>query len=592
MLLPAVSRAQLNVSLLSPADAATGVSQTPGLSAAALNAATTVQYHFQVSNSPSFASPLLECNQAQSQQTCTMGAYNGVFAGQNAQVSVSSDSYMNYASTATFTFKSIPTSELSPDTLYYWRVRASTDAGGTYSDWASASFRTGQFASQNPINNIAITNMSFADATASPVTINFTVWENNVVKGANYNTADWIFIKFSTTTSGGIPANGSWNHATLTSGSINAGGTLSGTLAVPADHKGVYIDHTASSAGGYINVSVQWDFAADGLSMFSANVKIFAVSMIHVPQESFTYNVNNEGGSGYNNYSNGNPTIVNSASQVPAGALSGWPNGFSSFYIMRYSVTQGQYADYLNTISSAAAAAHYTAGDANTGYNISDNGAAVPYGSRYTVNNPRATLNYMTVNDAWNYFSWAALRPPTEMEFEKAARGGADARVYPWGSEVPDTLYYAPPNEGGAACARNYLSYNPTWNADDPYGSSSCKKVMDAGRYMSGDVYRTPAQTGASPYGLADMAGNVWNWIINCAWTATPANGDGTVPDKGDGSPAWPSSWPVPGGSGYGLRGGSFVRPKESAHISYRVLAGTLWTTADYTNGGRGVRTP
>ena len=41
---------------------------------------------------------------------------------------------------------------------------------------------------------------------------------------------------------------------------------------------------------------------------------------------------------------------------LPAGAATGWPNGYSSFYIGRYEITQGQYADFLNTAPSGAAA--------------------------------------------------------------------------------------------------------------------------------------------------------------------------------------------------------------------------------------------
>jgi formylglycine-generating enzyme required for sulfatase activity len=118
-------------------------------------------------------------------------------------------------------------------------------------------------------------------------------------------------------------------------------------------------------------------------------------------------------------------------------------------------------------------------------------------GTRFMVqegyeNHPMTMVTWF---GAWGYCQYHDASLPSEIQWEKAARG-TDARPFPWGWEIKRNN------------ANFYASRDP-FEDMKTFGS----RTTPVGFYNGQTYEGFQTVNSASPYGLFDMAGNVWQWI-------------------------------------------------------------------------------
>jgi formylglycine-generating enzyme required for sulfatase activity len=168
------------------------------------------------------------------------------------------------------------------------------------------------------------------------------------------------------------------------------------------------------------------------------------------------------------------------------------PMEIKPFYIDKYPVTNAQFKKFLD-------ASHYHPKDDLNFLKDWKNGS-------YPEDAGNRPVTWVSLEDAREYANWAGKRLPHEWEWQYAAQGN-DGRLYPWGNcewqppaPNPSRNVSAPPPVPAPAC---------NWG---PAPQDYPAPVADRGRKMmpAGDVDAHPR--GASPFGVMDMVGNVWQW--------------------------------------------------------------------------------
>lgn len=421
-------------------------------------------------------------------------------------------------------------------------------------------------------NNVQISNVSLTGNNLS-----FDVsWNNSwrVTNTAPYNyDALWIFVKYRDC------ATNQWGHASIDT--AFAASPLRADTTI--DQKGVFVYRSSDGVGNIPTTGVTVHLT----NMPSGNFdfKVFGIEMVYIPEGSFllgdgaSTNTFRRGPTTATPYTVANEnaiTVSNSGaflyaiSNITTGTIPAqFPKGYNDFYCMKYEISQTQYAEFLNTLTSTQAANRYLVSTANR-YTLS---GAWPVISAAAGNRACAFLSW---SDLTAYMDWAALRPMSEMEFEKVCRGPA-AHVpgeYAWGTTLITDVITVGSDGTPSETATNPV---PPGSGIANFNNNVVLGPMRNGFNGSGASNRLTL--GASYYGVCELSGNVWERIVhvvnNNGRNFRPNHGDGNLTSTGFSDVA--NMAPV---SGSGLRGGSWTNTAVNLRTSDR-------TTAVYNNNGR-----
>lgn len=251
-------------------------------------------------------------------------------------------------------------------------------------------------------------------------------------------------------------------------------GAILATADEPNDGlKRLLADMKQHSAVPLSNYSTDWKFAPQKmvLSAKTSPASSAPDGMVRVPAGEFTFKVDGIEVEGFND--------VGVDVQYP------WEDSprrhhlhrlhIDSFWIDRYPVTNAQFKKFLD-------ATHYHPKDDFNFLRDWPNGT-------YPAGWDRKPVTWVSLEDARAYAAWAGKRLPHEWEWQYAAQG-SDGRLYPWGNRW-DAAVVPTPEKGRDLREPDAVDAHPK---------------------------------GASPFGVEDLVGNVWQWTDEFADEHTRAS--------------------------------------------------------------------
>ena len=451
-------------------------------------------------------------------------------------------------------------------------------------------FYLNQYANNVLVTATSLTGQNTTGALATHfVNVQFDIaWKNSWRTNTNESNYDgcWIFVKFRK------QSTSVWQHATLniTANTVATGGVLQTT----ADGKGAWIYRSAVGIGDvtYAANLLRWNYGADGvLDNENVEIKVFAVEMVYVPQGPF--NLGNASAETWKFRDGAVDTWfpITSENAITCGAGAGnltaanqftttgtipaaYPKGFNAYWVMKYEFSKQQHLDFLNTLDQ-------------TNANLRDNIGAAGNVPNMTVTEPERAAQSFSPVTVLAWLDWAAMRPMTEFEFEKACRGA---------NNLPAPLEYVWGNTtiGLVQTVTGLGTSTETWATGNVMAglANFSRPAMRCGALATTTSTRT--SSGATFYGIMEMGGNAAELTVIANGTGrnyTGLHGDGSLSPT---ATATVSGWPTNTGTDNNiiLRGGDLFNTNDYVQTSNRVGASPANnSTSINVLGGRGVRT-
>lgn len=438
-------------------------------------------------------------------------------------------------------------------------------------------FQTPALANGLSISNVMINGW---DTTHHTATVQFDItWDNAWRDSTNYDAA-WVVIKRGEL--------GTISHCTLAHQGHKS--PVGIEIVLPNDYMGAFIQFSGATSSHTLTangVKLVWDYGKDGVLDGDAKtlgVGVLGIEMVYIPQGAFyAGDGNNELGAfrmGSDDYapwhitseepmtfgdgSGGTyyyvQTFFSTAGEYASGASASvnrsFPKGYQAFYLMKYELTEQQYVDFLNslpraaqinrvktTISGTSCTNKYVMTDTSTVYHrntIQCDSTAIdapPALVTFVTDRPDRAASNLAWADLMAVADFIALRPMTELEFEKAARGP----TYPvsnepaWGevSAVQCTTLSGT-EDGTETCSAPSGANSNFTITTFVGGDSDGPGPVRVGMFATDSTATDRVAAGAGYYGSMNLSDNVEERVV-CIGTPITANfftgshGDGVL---------------------------------------------------------------